>query len=369
MLYKINTGYPPILIKKLKKKSMKNNIIWYLSLLLSILTIACTKQNSPFDHFKDKPVEKIYPINIVDLEEFGVLRPFNFVQIDDSMFVIQDEKAENIYNLINLSSKKVVSGVNKGQGPMDVIAPSELRYRNNEILVWDAMSKKMSELVFSSDTSLTIKEYFMVNTEILILYRTFLLNSTFLASGRSDEFWIAEMNKDGEIISVIDYPIRNETKDLPRTMLPTLYSTVIKMSNSPDGKRIVAATGRQGILCFINRSDSGIKVYKQLQYQAPNFTMDSRGGVVYTRDNIEGFGAVDCDDNYVYATYSGRTFNSHERSVSDCEHLLVYDWDGNPVKRYILDVPTFGNIHYNKEKNCIYGLTQDPEGLLIMYQL
>ena len=89
----------------------------------------------------------------------------------------------------------------------------------------------------------------------------------------------------------------------------------------------------------------------------------------FSRDNIAGFGAVDCDDNYVYALYSGRTVNTHQALFSRCEHLFVYDWDGNPIKHYILDIPLFNSISYDKEKKCIYGLAENPEGVLIAYQL
>ena len=177
------------------------------------------------------------------------------------------------------------------------------------------------------------------------------------------------MNKDGKIISTIDYPVREATKDLSRAMLPSLYSTGVRMSNSPDGKRIVVATGSQGILSFLKRTDPGIKEYKQIKYQEPIIALPPGGGASYTRDNINGFSAVDCDDNYVYALYSGRTFNSHQTKFTHCEHLFVYDWDGNPIKHYILDIPLFNSISYDKEKNCIYGLAENPEGVLIVYQL
>ena len=330
---------------------------------------ACTNQTGTLEHFDKKPAEKIYPLRIIDLEEFGILRPFNFVQINDSVFVIQDNKAENIFNLINLSSKKIAKGVNKGQGPYDVIAPSSLLYRNNKVLVWDAMNTKMSELVLSSDTSLVIEEYYRVNTEISVLFRINHLDSTFIASVRSEEFWLAEMNKDGTIFSTIDYPIRDETKDIPRIMLSILYSGSVRMSNSPDGKRVVAASGSQGVLCFMDRTDSGIKEYKQIKYQAPVVAIDPRGQATYTTDNINGFEAVESDDNYVYALYSGRTYIKYKMKSNDCEHLLVYDWEGNPVRRYILDVPIRGEMRYDKEKNRIYGLADNPEGVLIVYQL
>ena len=51
-----------------------------------------------------------------------------------------------------------------------------------------------------------------------------------------------------------------------------------------------------------------------------------------------------------------------------CEHLLVYDRDGNPVKHYTLDIPLF-SMKYDSEKNTIYGIGYNPEGIFVEYQL
>ena len=344
---------------------MKNNT-GYLYLLLGILLISCTKNiNSPIIHFDGKPAEKIYPSKIVDLEEFGILRPFEFLQIDDSNFVIQDLKDENIFNLINLSSKKVIRGVNKGQGPNDILVGVGLQYRDNKILTYDAFLKKMNEIVLLSDTTLGIKEVYRIKTEVVMLYMVYQLDSTFIATGQFGDYWLAEMNKDGEILSTIDFPLWEETKDIRKLSRPSLFFA--KMAKSPDNKRIVVVARNQGVISFLNRTDSGIEEYKQIKYHPPKFTITERSSA-YSRDNVEGFCAVDCDNNYVYAIYSNRTYNSHQLLSSYCEHLFVYDWDGNPVKRYILDIP-INRISYDKEKNSIYGFSNNPEGVLIEYKL
>ena len=347
---------------------MKKNAC-YLYLFLNILLTSCANNsNSPIKHFAGKPVEKIYPSKIVDLEEFGVLRPFHFIQIDDSIFVIQDLKNENIFNLINLSSKKVIRGVSKGQGPAEVLTPSVLQYRNNKILIYDAYPKKrMYELIVSSDSTLVIKEAYRIDTDVVIITVVNQLDTTFIATGMFEEFWLAEMNQDGKIFSTIEFPEWEETRNVAKTAHSSLYGMTL-MANSPDNKRVAVTRGNQGIISFLNRTESGIKEYKQIKYHAPQFRVEARGSIAYSRDNVEGFQDIACDDNYVYAIYSGRTFNSHQMLYYHCEHLMVYDWEGNPVKRYILDIPLH-RMTYNKERNRIYGLGENPEGVLVEYQL
>ena len=350
-----------------KEINMIKNTIYFFCLMLNILLAACTNIiDNPIKQFAGRPVETIIPSKIIDLEEFGIFRPFHFIQIDDSTFIIQDLKDNNIFNLINLSSKKVIAGVNKGQGPDEVLTTSSFLYRDSKILIWDVIKKRMNEIVLSSDSTLAIKEKYKIDVGSLIIYRINPLDSTFIATGQFEDYWLVEMNKEGKIFSTIDYPIWKETKDILKTALPTLYNAF--MANSHDNKKVVVVTSNQGVISFLNRTYSGIKEYKQMKYHAPKFSITEKGAVAYSKNNIEGFWAVDCDNSYVYALYSGRTFNSDHMESNLCEHLLVYDWDGNPIKRYILDIPIY-KMSYNKSKNCIYGLTNNPEGVLVEYKL
>ena len=75
-----------------------------------------------------------------------------------------------------------------------------------------------------------------------------------------------------------------------------------------------------------------------------------------------------CDNTYVYALYSGRTFNEHGMLSHHCKNLLVYDWEGNPIKRYLLDIPLY-SMQYDEKNRVIYGIAYNPEGVLVEYQL
>jgi hypothetical protein len=46
-----------------------------------------------------------------------------------------------------------------------------------------------------------------------------------------------------------------------------------------------------------------------------------------------------------------------------CEHLLVYDRDGNPVKHYTLDIPHF-SMKYDNEKKQFMELDIIPRVFL-----
>jgi hypothetical protein len=249
---------------------------------------ACTNIiNTPIEHFTGKSAMQITPSKIIDLEKFGILKPLNFIQINDSIFFIYDVKDKNLFNLINISSLKTTLVVNHGQGPNEVLAPSSMMYKNNQILVYDAMPKKMYEMASSSDSTLALKEVYRIETNTFILFRVHLLDSTFIATGWFENYWLAEMNKDGEIISTIDYPVWNETKDISKNALSTLYSTAW-FANSPDNKRVAVAATSQGVISFLNRTSLGIQEYKQIKYHASTFVVSERGRFSYSEITWKG---------------------------------------------------------------------------------
>ena len=166
------------------------NYKYDLYLLLIIMLSACSNQiNHPIDHFNGKPVEFISPSRIIDLEEYEVLHPIYFTIIDNDAFIINDDKTEKIFNLINLSTKKSISGMNKGQGPGEVLGASFIQYVDNKILAYDSFQNTMNEIVISSDTTLAIKEAYMTHPEAFSYFMIHHLDSTFLAVGYFDDYW------------------------------------------------------------------------------------------------------------------------------------------------------------------------------------
>jgi hypothetical protein len=189
------------------------------------------------------------------------------------------------------------------------------------------------------------------------------------------DFWIGYIDVlNNKLLSSIDFPEFEQTSHIQgwHKSLPYLSTHI---SISPNGKKVVVAMQDAGFISFINIEGNELKEYKQIKYHPPEVYVEEMqdGGktgtsIANSRDSKVGFCSIDCDDNYIYAIYSGRTSNSHGGLSHHCEHLLVYDWQGNPVKRYLLDIPMW-TMQYDSEKNSIYGIAYNPEGGFIEYQL
>ncbi len=233
--------------------------------------------------------------------------------------------------------------------------------------IYDFDRRKLSQIDISTDSILILNGVLDINLDI----RLFAINyqeSHMIATGLFEDAWLVSLKGNGEIISRVDFPAFVETTNTPNMERSMLYLST-RTVRSPDNKRVAAATQDLGLLSFFNCSgESVLEEYKQLKYYGPEFIVLERGGIAWSKDGMIGFCGLDCDDEYVYALYSGRTFMEHGMESHHCEHLFVYDWSGNPVKYYTLDIPLF-SMKYDKERNTIYGIGYNPEGVFVEYQL
>ncbi len=347
-------------------------LFWAKYILTQILFsffISCSNEiNDPIAHFKGKTVKKIKCSNIIQLEDYDILKPMDAIRVEGNYFIF-DNKTMNLFNLINPSSRAIIRGGEIGTGPQDVVMPSSFQYKDNKILFYDVSQKKINEIQFSLDSlsPLKLKEV----KKIKFNKRLFVVNcidTNYIATGIFNDYWLAVINKQGEVVSTIDFPPFEELKDTPKTQLSILYISSL-MANSPNKKKMIAVTQKHGVISFFNYINGNeLKEYKQLRYYAPLFDIQEKGNIAFSKDNKIGFCAVDCDDHYVYVLYSGKTFNKFGLLNHHCDNLLIYDWNGKPIKRYILEIPLF-SMRYNKKNHSIYGIAYNPEGILIEYKL
>lgn len=351
---------------KIINRILKHRIHIFI-LCIVLLVLSCNKTiNNPIQHFEKCPKQRLTHLKMIDLEEFDILKPGLVIRKDDS-YMIWDLKNENIFSIVNFNSEEVIKGIKRGNGPGEIISPSSLQLKDGKFFTFDFDRKKINQIDISSDTTLTLKEVEDINFNT----RLFVINyqgSHMIATGLFDDAWFASLKGNGEIISKVDFPTFEETNNIPKMELSMLYIST-HIANKPDNKKVVAATQDLGVISFLNYIDGSIlEEYKRIKYYGPKFTLQDRGGIVWSRDGQAGFCDLDCDDEYVYALYSGKTITEHGMLSHHCENLLVYDWDGNPVKHYTLDIPLF-SMKFDKEKNTVYGIGYNPEGVFVEYQL
>jgi hypothetical protein len=180
--------------------------------------------------------------------------------------------------------------------------------------------------------------------------------------------WIHYYNKEDSLLSSLDFP------EFPGADFSNIEKSLIYLSTlsaiKPDQTMVASVTQKAGVLSIAECTKEALRSKILRCYFPPIVVPVSNGSgisVAYTRDSKVGFCNIDCDDDYIYALYSGRTQESPYEAFY-CSYILVYDWEGNPVKCLFLEKPLF-SMGYDRENNMIYGISYIPEGCVLEYSL
>ncbi|MDD6209784.1 MAG: BF3164 family lipoprotein [Bacteroidales bacterium] len=138
----------------------------------------------------------------------------------------------------------------------------------------------------------------------------------------------------------------------------------------PDKKAFACVNINCGMLDICNIDGKKIEEVKNICYYYPKVHIDEgkTASVAYARDNDMGFEDVEVTNDYIYVLFSGRKYSEEGADAFTCHNLLVFDWTGNPVKAYELDIP-LTYISYDEKERAIYGIGYNPEAVLVKYNL
>lgn len=336
--------------------------------ICSFLLYSCSEEsipNNPLLHFPEDITDKISPSKVLNLEKYEVFKPEAVLKYLDG-YIVKSQVRENMITYIDIVNNKTICGINQGDAPEDLVNPSSFQKMKDDLFIYDIVKKRVYKVdLLLNDSTISLSEYKSFNME----ERPFivhLLDSGIIASGIFSDMWIAGFSDAGNTLSSLEFPDFESNHNFTNIDLSTVYlSTLIAVN--PNEQKVICATQKGGFLAFANLSVEGMREYKRVNYYAPMVKKVS-DRIAFDRNNKVGFCGVACSDNYVFALYSGRTFNTHGLLSHYCEHVLVYDWQGKPVKHLILDKPLF-SMNYDAQSNKLYGVGYDPEGCILEYDL
>lgn len=338
-----------------------------------LLLFSCTHKdvvpNDPLAHFSKDNTCRISPSLSFDLSPYDIFKPEIAIKLPDG-YIVKNQTNENLVSYVDVVKNEVIHGINRGDGPEELVSPSSFQKKGDDLFIYDIAKKNSYKLNVSfNDSLISLSEYQSIKME----ERPFiisLLDNGGIASGIFEKKWIVHFDDSGHILSYLNFPSFEETRNLTDMELSSLYlSTMITVS--PDGKKIACATQKHGVLSFADFNNQQIKEYKLLKYYAPKVSGSLGPGnpnIAFSRDSKIGFCGVCCNEKYVYALYSGRAFNTHGALSHHCEHVLVYNWEGTPIKHLIVEKPLY-TMNYDARTNVLYGIGYDPEGVILEYNL
>lgn len=337
--------------------------------LLVLICLSCSfekKNESLLTSFEDKKVihlssQKI-PIQMDGLI-FENLSQIKY--IDGLLFAVDPPGREYCMKIINLKNKRIRNFLKKGRGPGEIrtINPSvSYNYEKKELVVTDNINyftyliDNLKNGIDVADNKLSLK----FDKAERLFDAIYCNDGYMLGSLMKSRLGFVNVKK-SDFIKKFDYS-------------EGFMVEQGKFYSNPIENKAIHLETYNARLWVINYNLKDIYLkekkwwksnIKQITLPNGSITTESDG-----RDRIAFIGATG-SSKYLYTIYSGKRINfSNAQDTFSSRVILVFDWEGNPVKSYQLDNKAL-SIAIDEKNNILYAGAIDKEGelSLIKYNL
>lgn len=163
----------------------------------------------------------------------------------------------------------------------------------------------------------------------------------------------------------MEYPENDAIKPLDYIHKGAVFSGTL-MATDGTGKRMVSTCF--GLMDFYSVSEDGeLSLLKSNHFHFPQFETGTNGAaVIFKKEDKAGLTGMCADKHHVYTLYSDRSMAEYGEDAYHAPYLLVWDWEGNPVRAYQLPVPLYG---FALDGQTLYGLSREGSPKVYVLEL
>jgi len=340
---------------------------YWLIIIISLTLLGSCNENKPdfpYEVFQDSVL--VAPSKIIDLGEHNVLNAGEMVIYKGWYFFLESRVHQNCLKAISPDFVKTIETLNVGNGPCDVSEFTRLYVNNDSLFVFDPNLKKVLSVDVVND-SIVVKPYHTFNGRSSKLVPISKCNYVSFDLLDSSFFQVADL--DNHVVFKHPYPQDDVLCDMESFSLNTIYgNTYFTVSPSCDKIAFgVANTGMYGFGRII--SQQSIQFDKIINYYSIKIGRIADECIVPHKCNIRNILGAASSDDYVFFLHSGDEYQNLTKSIFS-HRILMYTWDGNPYKiLYFKENPNMIDLHYDAERNVLYGIGCTPEGQYVEINL
>lgn len=309
---------------------------------------------------------------VLDIPEILIGSPGDILKDGDCLIVL-DYQHGSLFHRIDLKGNHYMGmfGV-KGQGPDDFIHPSSLNVlETGRLSCYDAGNRRLSMIDLNLLGNKVGVSTLLKNDIFMTFDVVPLSDNLFVVNGEIEGAMFALIDKDGKVLSVSDeYPYKDDAeKNVPVRFRAMAYQGSLRVNSN--GYFAYAMSSAKQVHLYKVENEKIKKVGEVIDgygHYEPNMPYEGAYGVAHDGKSPECYKDLAVTDDYVYALYSGRTFQEYKMSSYDCETIYVYDWTGKLVKTYHLDVPVT-QFCIDEEANVIYATANVPDPTIVRFEL
>lgn len=321
---------------------------------ICLILVSCNRGNKNIEeYFKNMPNH--HPaVDLVDIEGAIFGMPLE-IAMSDTLLVAKDDIGNKYFTLIDIKNNRLVNRFgDKGKGPDEFMYPSNISINRFDNILEFTTSNPIAHNRFSlngaaknSPLTSSKKRVFSFKDDSPSYITWFPALNCYIANGMFLAGKYAIINEYDTITKVFgDLPPSKYREEIDNFLLCDAYQGFIK--SRPDGKKVAQVSLRCDLIDVINADGTIIR----FQTYNPEIAVID-GMVAISRESPYGFSSMATTDKYIYALYSGRTFNEYAMSALLCEKIYVFNWDLQPVCSYTLSTEAI-SIAVNSDDSKLY---------------
>ena len=333
--------------------------------LVDFFTTGCTDTQPGTDLFKGKD-NKIFSTPLV-ADSVYLRYPFRIKKMGANLF-ISDLHGSEFYcyrfNYPQLQLKEQFAV--RGQGPNEFLVVESMRFNNNgDLVVLDA---NKSMITAFDTTKMEKRQQIQLDKKLIrTLDFDFINDSLLIVPDYSGVNRICIINDKGHIVEkLFKIPTRTKTKSSSDVVVSQAWRSFLDYNP------------HNGILALVTQLGQIVEIYNLNNKSIINIVHGSSGepefidkGAYAVPNGIMGYSDVQVGSDKIYALFWGRTFKEirNNTNVTEGGNMLeVYDLQGNPLCRYILDKHITG-FYVDEKENTMLALDINSDKTLIKYKL
>lgn len=331
--------------------------------LLVLLTLISCRQKS--FHASLKNVETQY-LNVEEefiYDIYDNFAPESVLYLGDDWIVLSSSKGDYNIQFLNISTKESFFAIPRGRGPGEMIYAENAHFHDGKVVCYDYNNA----VCVGIDAEKSIENHNAVIDTIAVFRginispsRVYTCRNGFIAGNVSDSgIWYSLYDSSGKVLSSISAFENDDFLD-GNTSLKTSAMISSRYCSCPDGSKVCVSNTPYPALSFSLIENGSLVEYRRYCFGKPGNANGSSVGV--------NFLSSDCDESYVYLLYSGSIMSRESipgiLSSLQCGQIIVYDWEGNPISRILLEQKV---VSISIRDGILLGLSTYPEYKILKF--
>ncbi|MCK9449959.1 MAG: TolB-like 6-bladed beta-propeller domain-containing protein [Bacteroidales bacterium] len=345
-----------------------------LIIVLIIFAFGCSTNNKTQEHLYFSQFPNEVEVKLKEVPTAPVLSLVGELLLSDSFLVAYSMKSDSLFQIFDIPGFKYLgSHVLKGEGPGEelFIVPNLHYYDSNSFLFKTidnlkivSYDKHENKIILHRKIDLPIDfidiMHFTLLNEKIIGWNYY--NVTNELEFQLFDIATQKVSNFGNVYPVIDFEIKLSDK-------ASLFSKSIM--SRPDYTHFAALYDRYPFLRIYNETGNLVKEVRYNNNQIdPARNLSGLNPEKYIAQQTLNYIKLKVTNNYIYGLYAGKTHSelkTQEYKIDDfCTEIHIWDWQGNPVSKIMLDRPVFSFAVAQDDSFMVFSSVNEHDKLFYM---